>query len=140
MKQVIPEDRIAHLFRNLGQPERVRILLAIGDGEACVCHLEAALGLRQAYISQHLMSLREARILTARRDGRFIFYRLANPALLALIQEAGRLAGLRAAELEKAMLGLHNAVCECPNCGEIGSRTVSGGASLSASQALIEVS
>ena len=140
MKQVIPEERIAYLFRNLGQPERVRILLAIGEGEACVCHLEAALGLRQAYISQHLMALRDARILTARRDGRFIFYRLANPGLLALIQEAGRLDGLRAAEFEKAMLALHNAVCACPKCGETGSLTVSGGASPPASQALIEVS
>jgi ArsR family transcriptional regulator len=59
---------IAFLLRVLGQPERLSILLLIGKGEACVCHLEAALGLRQAYISQHLMALREANIVIARRN------------------------------------------------------------------------
>lgn len=56
---------IADLFRLLGQPVRLRILLAIGTGEACVCHLEAHLGLRQALISQYLMVLRDAGLATA---------------------------------------------------------------------------
>ena len=53
-------EKAAQLLHLLGQAERLSILLAIGNGEACVCHLEAALGLRQAYISQHLMTLRQA--------------------------------------------------------------------------------
>ncbi len=52
---------ISNIFRQLSQPSRIEILLAIGEGEACVCHLEAKLGMRQAYISQHLMALRDAR-------------------------------------------------------------------------------
>jgi len=107
---------IAFLLRVLGQPERLSILLVIGNGEACVCHLEATLGLRQAYISQHLMALRQAGIVTARRDGRNIFYRLETPDLLDLIRQAGKLAGLPETELpflaHPAVLGN----CPCPHC------------------------
>ena len=46
--------KLASLFRTMGQAARLRIILAIGEGEACVCHLEAILGYRQAYISQQL--------------------------------------------------------------------------------------
>lgn len=81
--------QMAALFRVLGQPARLRILLALESGEACVCHLETALKMRQAYISQQLMALRKAKLVTSRRDGRNIYYRLRNPALLEIILEAG---------------------------------------------------
>ena len=68
--------KISQLLRAISSTPRLRILLAIGTGEACVCHLEAKLGLRQAYISQHLMDLRKGKVLTSRREGRFIFYRI----------------------------------------------------------------
>ena len=87
------------LFRSLGQPARLEILLAIGAGEACVCHLEAALGQRQAYISQQLMALRHAGLVSARREGRNIFYRLAKPEILGFIQEAGLMADIPVAEV-----------------------------------------
>src|SRR3989337_4266011 len=74
-------NKLAQVFRSLGQPARVNILLAIGTGEACVCHLEAATGQRQAYISQQLMALRRAKLVATRRDGRNIFYRLKNPGI-----------------------------------------------------------
>jgi len=106
--------KLANLFRTMGQAARFRIILAIGEGEACVCHLEAALGYRQAYISQHLMALREAGILQTRRDGRFIFYRLRDVQVLALIRLAGEIAG------EKIQFpGQTNdslASCVCPRC------------------------
>src|SRR3990172_5349168 len=105
---------IAFLLRVLGQPERVSILLVIGDGEACVCHLEAALGLRQAYISQHLMALRQAGIVTARREGRNIFYRLEPSELLDLIRQAGRLAGLPETELPFQSPPTVLGNCPCP--------------------------
>jgi DNA-binding transcriptional ArsR family regulator len=50
----------ARLFRILSNPARLDLLACLRDGEACVCHLEAALGLRQAYISQQLAVLRQA--------------------------------------------------------------------------------
>ena len=95
----------------------MRILLELGRGEACVCHLEAKLGLRQAAISQHLMALRDGGIITARRDGRFMFYQLADSALLDLIRLAARAAGVPVEELESGS----GAVCECPMCAPSGS-------------------
>jgi DNA-binding transcriptional ArsR family regulator len=111
------EERVTQIFRLVGQPNRVRILLELGRGEACVCHLEAKLGLRQAAISQHLMALRDGGIITARRDGRFMFYQLADPALLDLIRLAARAAGVPVEELESGS----GAVCECPKCAPGGS-------------------
>jgi DNA-binding transcriptional ArsR family regulator len=104
------------LFRSLGQPARLEILLAIGIGEACVCHLEAALGQRQAYISQQLMALRNAGLVNARREGRNIFYRLANPEILSLIQETGRIAGIRKEELDLTYTVSPLSNCCCPHC------------------------
>jgi len=66
-------EKAGQLLRLLGQAERLSILLAIGEGEACVCHLEAVFGLRQAHISQQLMVLRDAGLVTDRRDGWNIF-------------------------------------------------------------------
>jgi len=109
-------EKAGQLLRLLGQAERVSILLVIGDGEACVCHLEAALGLRQAYISQHLMALRQAGIVTARRDGRNIFYRLETSELLDLIRQAGRLAGLPETELPFQSPPTVLGNCPCPHC------------------------
>ena len=71
-------EEIVKVFENISAASRLAILLVIGEGEACVCHLEAVLGKRQAYISQHLMALRDAGIITPRRDGRFIYYRITR--------------------------------------------------------------
>jgi ArsR family transcriptional regulator len=93
----------------------LQILLAIGTGEACVCHLEVALGLRQAYISQHLMALRKADILLDRREGRYIFYRLKDAALLDLVAAAAALSG-HPAEAVSALINNKSLSCECPQC------------------------
>ena len=94
IKKQNPLQPIASLLETISPLTRLQILLAIGTGEACVCHLETALGLRQAYISQHLMALRKADILQDRRDGRYIFYRLKDAAILDLISDSARLSGL----------------------------------------------
>jgi ArsR family transcriptional regulator len=98
------------LLKAVSSAPRIRILLGIGAGEACVCHLEAALGWRQAYISQHLMALRNAGILISRRDGRFIYYRLQDPKILTLLETAADLAGVQL----NAVSAPDN--CPCPAC------------------------
>ena len=116
--QTIPEaaKQIAFPLEAIASPERVAILLAIGKGEACVCHLETALGWRQAYISQHLMALRKANILQDRRDGRYIYYKLANAAILKLVLASARFSGL-SAESISALINKHvYPSCECPEC------------------------
>ena len=112
---ISPADSLAELFRILGQPVRVQILLVIGQGEACVCHLEAYLGLRQAAISQHLMVLRDAGLVTSVRDGRNIFYRLVRPELLEVVRQAARISGIPLEALEAAAAAPVLA-CPCPHC------------------------
>lgn len=80
------------IFNLLGQPERLKIVLAIGKEHACVCHLESVLGMRQAYISQQLMLLRQSGLVVTERSGRHIFYSLVDPRWLDLIDRAAQLA------------------------------------------------
>jgi ArsR family transcriptional regulator len=115
MKNLPPVEKISKVLELIAAPVRLGILISIGEGEACVCHLEAVLKKRQAYISQHLMALRGAGVITARRDGRFVYYRLANPALLDLIRDAARLAGADASPIVPPK------GCQCPGCESAGS-------------------
>jgi DNA-binding transcriptional ArsR family regulator len=85
-----PDEKISRIFRAISTPARIRILAAIGAGEACVCHLEALMDLRQSYISQQLMEMRDAGLVDTRRDGRYIFYRLTEPKLLDLLIDIGK--------------------------------------------------
>jgi ArsR family transcriptional regulator len=117
----IHSKKISQLFQTLAQPSRLSILQTIGEGEACVCHLEAVLGYRQAYISQQLMALREAGLVSPRRDGRNIFYQLADPELLVLVRQAGQLLGFSPEELTFYRAGEKISHCTCPHCGSTGS-------------------
>ena len=106
---------LAEVFRQLGQPVRIQILLTIASQEACVCHIEAALGIRQAAISQHLMVLRDAGLVAANRDGRNIYYRLAKPGLFEAICQVAAIAGVSAVDLAQfSRRPLPN--CPCPRC------------------------
>jgi len=111
-------QKISKLFRILGQPSHLEILLAIGTGEACVCHLEAATGWRQAYISQHLMALRSEGLVVSRRDGRNIYYRLMNAGILDLIRKAAGIAGISDVEAAQGRLAEPLPNCSCPHCIE----------------------
>ncbi len=99
----------------MGQPIRIQILLTIGEEEACVCHIEAVLGTRQSTISQHLMVLRNAGLVTANREGHNIFYRLANVELFDAIYRVADVAGIAPQELVRlANRPVQN--CPCPRC------------------------
>ena len=117
-KQMIPQisEQIAAPLAAIASPQRIAILLSIGTGEACVCHLEASLRWRQAYISQHLMALRKAEILQDRREGRYIYYRLANTALLDLLISAATYTGLSAEAVSGLINKQVNSSCACPQC------------------------
>ncbi len=111
-----PEEKISRLLDTIGKPARLQILLAIGSSEACVCHLEAKLGMRQAYISQHLMAMRKAGVLISRRSGKYIFYSLRDPHLLDIIHQAGNLVGISPDRFEDLIPVETLPQCECPNC------------------------
>jgi len=69
---------ITRLFRALGDETRVRIVALLTHGELCVCHLEAALGLSQPNASRQLSILRAAGVVARRRNGNWVYYRLAE--------------------------------------------------------------
>lgn len=74
----------AHRFRALGDETRLRILELLSPGEQCVADLMVDTGLGQSLVSHHLRTLRTAGLVHDRRDGRWIFYSLAEPALAAV--------------------------------------------------------
>jgi ArsR family transcriptional regulator len=74
-------DDLLRMFRALGDETRVRLLQRLRDGEQCVCDLTDLLGTRQSLLSFHLRTLKEAGLVTDRRDGRWVYYAL-NPAAL----------------------------------------------------------
>jgi ArsR family transcriptional regulator len=86
--ELAPLDQAGALFKALMHPARLAILQILRNGEQCVCHIEALLGLRQAYISQQLMVLRQAGLVTDRRDGWNIFYRVTRPELYTVLDAA----------------------------------------------------
>ncbi len=98
----------ARLFHILSHPARLQILDVLRRGKECVCHIQAVLGKRQAYVSQQLMLLRDAGLVDSRREGLQVFYRLtsAEPALNDLL--ARTLGPVR----ERA----HCTETACPHC------------------------
>ncbi|NCP86298.1 MAG: ArsR family transcriptional regulator [Anaerolineae bacterium CG_4_9_14_3_um_filter_57_17] len=98
------------LYKALSHPARLAILDLLRQGEECVCHMEAAFGWRQAYISQQLMVLREVGLLEVRREGLNIFYRVIRPEIFAVMDAMRQVTGVRPAP--KFKIG----VCACPNC------------------------
>jgi ArsR family transcriptional regulator len=83
----------AQLFRVLMHPVRIAILDLLRGGPLCVCHIEARLGLRQPFISQQLAVLRAAGLVRPTREGANIFYQLAQPGILGLLDSAQDLLG-----------------------------------------------
>lgn len=111
-----PERIIGDHLKVLGSPVRIQILFSIGYGEACVCHLEALLKKRQAYISQHLMVLRDAGILETRRDGKYIYYRVADKSLFDLFYSAAKILDINLDDLPDPSKKADLSNCECPIC------------------------
>jgi ArsR family transcriptional regulator len=73
------EYRIAFLFKALADHTRLRLINLIGDDEVCVCFFVEVLKINQPKISRHLAYLRRAGVVSARREGKWIHYRLVEP-------------------------------------------------------------
>ena len=74
--------RIAQLCNALADEARVEIIARLLDGEKCVCDLTDALGTGQSRLSYHLKVLKDAGLVTDRRDGRWSYYTLARNVFL----------------------------------------------------------
>lgn len=73
---------IVTIFKALADETRLRVLKLLGRGELCVCEIAAALALEQPRLSFHLRILKEAGIVSVRRQERWILYRLNDDDLL----------------------------------------------------------
>lgn len=71
---------LTRLFRALGDETRLRIVALLSHGELCVCHIEGALDLNQSTASRQLGILRTSGVVDCRRDGTWVYYRLADQA------------------------------------------------------------
>lgn len=72
--------QITRLAKALGDPQRLRALMALRSGEMCVCALIALLRLAPSTVSKHMQLLEQAGLITARKNGRWVHYRLAGRA------------------------------------------------------------
>lgn len=75
----------AKLLEILANPRRLMILCELAEGERSVGELVRTVGLQQAALSQHLARLRAQGIVSTRRQSQMVFYRLASPAAVAVI-------------------------------------------------------
>jgi len=93
MNELIDRDArpAARLLKALANERRLLILCHLGQGEACVGQLAAAVGLSQSALSQHLAKLRADGLVTTRRRAQTIFYSLASAEAAAVIDVLTRL-------------------------------------------------
>ena len=87
--RALPEDdliQVSAVFKLLGDPTRSKLLYALLEaGELCVCDLAASTGVAETTVSQSLRLLRASQVVTARRDGRLMYYRLADAHVRMLL-------------------------------------------------------
>jgi DNA-binding transcriptional ArsR family regulator len=79
---------LADVFGLLADPGRLRVLVALLEGEMCVCDLAAAAGASESAASHHLRLLRAHRVVQVRRAGRMAYYRLADAHVRMLLDIA----------------------------------------------------
>lgn len=107
-----PYESQAQLLKVLTHPARLAILNILRDGEHCVCHMEAYLGYRQAYISQQLTVLREAGLIQDRREGWNVFYHVAEPRIFDVLTAVEQII----APEDRSTKPNQVIFCACPKC------------------------
>jgi DNA-binding transcriptional ArsR family regulator len=101
------------ILKALAHPTRLAILDVLRDGEQCVCHLEATLAVRQAYVSQQLITLKHAGLVESRRDGLNLYYRVLQPDVFSLLDTLNAITGVRPTRPAHQHAEVD---CPCPKC------------------------
>ena len=78
---------LAELFKIFGDSTRIRILFVLFESEVCVCDLAEALNMNQSAVSHQLRILKQAKLVTGRREGKSVFYSLADDQVRTIIAE-----------------------------------------------------
>jgi len=113
-------DTEAQLFKALAEPVRLRILTLLLRGESCVCELMAVLDMPQSTVSRHLAYLKNAGLITGKRQGVWMYYKMAeaesdlHAGLIALLQSY--LPGMAQSQKDLAALAKNEATKEHKKC------------------------
>jgi DNA-binding transcriptional ArsR family regulator len=91
VNETMPEETelydLAELFKVFGDSTRIRILFVLFEAEVCVCDLAQALNMTQSAISHQLKILKQNKLVTSRREGKSIFYSLADDHVRSIIAQ-----------------------------------------------------
>lgn len=91
IKKDMPEDELLQdlgdLFKVFGDTTRIKIMYALYEGEMCVCAISELLNMTQSAISHQLKTLKDANLVSARRDGKEIYYSLSDEHVKSIIAE-----------------------------------------------------
>lgn len=112
-------EAIANRLKLLSHPVRLQILDALRSDAACVCHLETALRRPQPYISQQLAVLRSEGLITDRKEGQNVYYRVTDPTVAALLTAVLGPPQI-ASPFTRPLAG-----CPCPQCSTFAPITLS---------------
>ena len=91
VEQTMPEETelydLAELFKVFGDSTRIRILFVLSSAEVCVCDLARVLNMTQSAISHQLRILKQNKLVKSRREGKSIFYSLADGYVSTIIAQ-----------------------------------------------------
>ncbi len=92
LRSTLPADEkifdLAELFKFFSDSTRMKILFVLFSTEVCTCDLAAALNMTASAVSHHLNSLKRAKLIKSRRDGKSVFYSLADDHVKTIIEMA----------------------------------------------------
>ena len=91
VREKLPQEEalcdLAELFKVFGDSTRIRILFVLFEAEVCVCDLAAALGMTQSAVSHQLRILKQSKLVKSRREGKSVFYSLADGHVRTIIDQ-----------------------------------------------------
>ena len=91
VQEKMPEEErlydLAELFKVFGDSTRIRILFVLFEAEVCVCDLAEALNMTQSAISHQLKILKQSRLVRSRREGKSVFYSLADAHIVTILSQ-----------------------------------------------------
>ena len=91
VNETIPEENelydLAELFKVFGDSTRIRILFVLSSAEVCVCDLAETLNMTQSAVSHQLKILKQAKLVSSRREGKSVFYSLADEHVRTIIDQ-----------------------------------------------------
>ena len=91
IKQIMPDDDtlidLAELFKVFGDSTRIKILSALSGGDLCVCDISKAVGMTNSAVSHQLKILKNAELVSFRREGKTVFYSLADGHVNTILKQ-----------------------------------------------------